>query len=403
MSAGDALRILLGTGDRAVEARLTDGLPAAGVVVARRALDAATLLELLAAGRASSDIDAVVVSAGLHGLDEAALAALGERGTPVLLLVDGDAQAARFGDGEPVLLSSSPAASVAEAVRRLAAAPSPFPTASGGVNADDRPAADGDPEARGTVVGVTSGKAAPGKTTVAICLAAALGRSGLRVALVDADRRGGNLAPSLNLDPRRGLVGIAATTGSLDGRIEAELQPGPSCSVLTGVERPERAGVLTADLIAATVARLRTRFDRVVVDLGAPADAAVVALADEVVLVTGTDTVSAWNARVTLEAVPEQDRWRRWSLLVNRRDRHTAYDAHDAAHALGIPAIGTVREDRRAAAHAIEARRPLLDAGGRVARDLLRAAEALETRIAAGAAAPQPGAAARSLMLAEAT
>jgi len=379
MTETRALRILLGTGDRALEARLADGLPAAGIAVAGRALDAATLLDRLAPDRAR-DVDALVVSAGLHGLREAVMTALRERGTPVLLLVDGDAEAARFGDRVPALLSSSSAGAVAEAVRRLVAAPVEASMPAGG----EAPHSGERAEMRGAVIAVTSGKAAPGKTAVAISLAAALGRRGLSVALVDADRRGGNVAPSLDLDPRRGLVGIAVTAGSLDERIDAELQPGPSCSVLTGLERPELTREVTADLLVATVVLLRARFGRVVVDLGAPPDPALVALADEVVLVTGADTVSAWNTRVALRAMGEGGQ-RRWSLLVNRRDRHTEYDAERFTRAFGIPVIGTVREDRRAAATAIESRRPLLDAGGRVARDLLRAAAELEARLAAHA------------------
>ena len=68
---------------------------------------------------------------------------------------------------------------------------------------------EGGAEEAGNVIAVVSGKGAPGKTTVAIGLAAALGERGRRVVLVDADLRGGNVGAYLDLDPRRGLFGLA--------------------------------------------------------------------------------------------------------------------------------------------------------------------------------------------------
>ena len=63
-------------------------------------------------------------------------------------------------------------------------------------------------EDAGNVIAVLSGKGAPGVTTIAIGLAAALGERRRRSVLVDADLRGGNVAAYLDLDPRRGLLAL---------------------------------------------------------------------------------------------------------------------------------------------------------------------------------------------------
>ncbi len=382
-----ALRVLIATGDRDLELRLVDGLPGEGIAVAARALDAATLLERVAPG--SPAVDAVLAASSLHGLGESTLLALHDRRVPVLLLAADDREASRYDELAPALLASTPLPAIAAALRRTrdgASLPEPQETLTPPAGArvpdewnESAPA--------GRVIAVTSGKGAPGKTTLAIAIAAALGDAGCSVALVDADLRGGNVAPYLGLDPRRGLVGLAVAGGPLDARLAMELQEGPGCAVLAGVERPELAAALTSELITGAVARLRARYDRVVVDLGWPPEASVLRAADHALLVTAPDLVSLWNARLALRSLGE-DGARRWGLAINRREGREHYDGDEIERALGLPVLGTVREDRPAARRAIDRQVPLTAAGGRAAADLralVRVLEEVET--------PQPAAA----------
>jgi MinD-like ATPase involved in chromosome partitioning or flagellar assembly len=376
------IRVLLGAGDRDLERRLTRELSAAGIAIAARALDGPSLLERAA----EPGIDVVLASADLHRLTDATLLALRERRRPVVLLAADAADTERLSTLARVLPASSSGAIVADAVRQ-AESRGAYSTTLDGV---DLPASIARPnERRGRVIAVTSGKGAPGKTTIAIALAALLAVDGSSVVLVDADLRGGNVAPYLDLDPRRGLVGF----GAAGGRLTDELQDGPGFAVLAGIERPELTRGLREDTLSGLVAALRERIDAVVVDLGAPAEPAVLRGADELLLVTGADLVSVWNARVALRAIRDGAGGASLFAIVNRREGREHYDRDEVERALGVPVLGVVREDRKAARRAIEKQIPLSSAGGRAARDLRALAAALastQDQMAQSSEAVQP-------------
>jgi MinD-like ATPase involved in chromosome partitioning or flagellar assembly len=86
---------------------------------------------------------------------------------------------------------------------------------------------------------------APGRTTVAVGLAAELATAGCEVLLIDADAYGASVAQHLGvLDESSGLLAAvrAANAGSLDASRLASLarQVSPSLRVLTGLPRPDR-------------------------------------------------------------------------------------------------------------------------------------------------------------------
>lgn len=112
-----------------------------------------------------------------------------------------------------------------------------------GDEAAEGPAADA-PD-RGVVVAVWGPTGAPGRTTVAVNLAAELASRGLEVLLVDADTYGGCVAQSLGvLDEAPGVAAAcrAADHGTLDLRTLARLAPSVSrgLRVLTGLPKAER-------------------------------------------------------------------------------------------------------------------------------------------------------------------
>jgi MinD-like ATPase involved in chromosome partitioning or flagellar assembly len=214
---------------------------AAGLVVVKRCVDLVDLLATASAGAAS----AAVLSPALPGLDADSIAALRRHGLGLVLvaasdeLLDSDPERLRR-LGVEHLLASTDLATLADTVAEAVAPVRPVP---------DDPAASSDvapgtPDA-GRVVAVWGPNGAPGRTTVAVGIAAELARGGREVLLVDADDYGGAVAQHLGvLDEVSGLLAAAraANTGRLDvpGLAGAARQVCPRLRVLTGLPRPDR-------------------------------------------------------------------------------------------------------------------------------------------------------------------
>lgn len=254
------------------EARLVSGLErAAGVVVVRRCADLPDLLSAAATGLAR----AVLLSFDLRRLDRAALDRLVSAGVAVIGLTDPaegpDTSASPSAQrllllGVTHLLPADAAADevaalVAVAVREVegtaprartladpaAALPRPRPVP---VSGTDHPDADGSgtggahpPDGR--LLAVWGPVGAPGRTTVAVTLAAELAAAGHETLLADADTYGASVAQVLALlDESPGLAAAcrAAGTGQLDAMVLARLAPrvAPNLRVLTGVTRAAR-------------------------------------------------------------------------------------------------------------------------------------------------------------------
>ncbi|MCC6270960.1 MAG: regulator [Microbacteriaceae bacterium] len=129
---------------------------------------------------------------------------------------------------------------------------------------------------RGGVIAVWGPAGAPGRTTLAITIAAELAAEGYSVVLADADTHSGAVAPSLGLlDEAPGFAAACrlASTESLDTteleRISDRYSsPHGSFWVLTGIGRAHRWPELSGDRVAATLAACRAWVDFTVVDTG---------------------------------------------------------------------------------------------------------------------------------------
>ncbi|WP_167051035.1 ParA family protein [Salinibacterium sp. ZJ77] len=169
----------------------------------------------------------------------------------------------------------------------------------------------------GRVIAVWGPHGAPGRTSVAISLAAELASAGLGVVLADADTHAASIAPALGmLDEAPGfaaacrLAGIGGLDAAQFDRLAQPHRAGASViRVLTGIGRAARwpelggervAGVLTAarrmcDALVVDVAASLEDDDEVVSDLAAPrrnaATLEVLRSADVVVAVAAADPV----------------------------------------------------------------------------------------------------------------
>jgi len=370
-ASGRPPHVLLAIGSPERERQLLTALSDGGCTIAGRSLDGPSVVQRAVAG----DADVVLASAGLHRLTAASLIAVREAGVPTVLLAGaGEAEAYErlayllpAASDEAVII-----AALQEAIRRGAVANDP--------HADDPSTLDAVAHANegsGEVIALVSGKGAPGTTTLAIGLAAALGTKGRSVLLIDADLRGGAVGPYLDLDPRRGLSGLTVAPTDRPERLLDELQDGPGFFILAGVERPETKDRLLPERISDTVSALQERFDVIIIDVGetlsgvtSAVGAAFLRSAERVLLVTTADLFGLWNARASLRFVTESlgAPPEAVSAVVNRLNRRDQYGAQEVERALGICVVASIPEDPRAARRARAHQVPITAAGGKAAR-----------------------------------
>ncbi|WP_394551282.1 CpaE family protein [Agromyces sp. MMS24-JH15] len=209
--------------------------------------------------------EVVLVGAGRGSLSAELLQACDERGIRLVALAHDDRERAHAaGLGLHEVLDAD--AAWAE-VDRLVSGAVATPTRVG----DPPP-----PAGRARVIAVWGPAGAPGRTLLAINLAAELAASGHRVALVDADPYGGAIAPSLGLlDEAPGfasacrLAGAGALDrGELDRIAQRATAPRAAFSVFTGLIGPSRWPELADERVTAALDAIAATVEYVVVDTG---------------------------------------------------------------------------------------------------------------------------------------
>jgi Mrp family chromosome partitioning ATPase len=382
--------LAVGLGDAERERRLLPALGEGGdFAVAARCLSGDELLACVHADR----VDAALVAADLHRLAEETLAELARAGVPLVLLVAG----ADDGRWEGFAGQLLPPDAAPDAVRRalLAAVRGERPRPAPRPGAEDAPTSPAPPEPeepdRPGVL-VVAGGGSPGRTTVAVNLAFALGAVAPTV-LVDADLAGPSVAVHLDLDWTRNLYMLAhagpAARREWDRAIAQETQPlgkrSPLGVALCGVPKPEMRTAVSAGFVERLVAELRRRYRYVVLDVGpdllgveAAPHRAALALGQHVLLAAAADLVGLWHARTTMGLLQNHVRVapERVALVVTGHDRRHHQGRGEIEWALRVPAVAVIPHDHGAAQRALAAQRPLvLDRRSRAGRALLGLAE----------------------------
>ncbi|QIK74137.1 AAA family ATPase [Nocardioides piscis] len=212
---------------------------AGGIVVLKRCVDVDDLLATATSGQT----DVAVVGLDAPGLDPAALAHLRRHAVRPVAVCAGDAADPRVVGraqrlGISTLVPDADLASLAEVVSTVEA------VADTRVRGDAEPAPPATAETRGRVLAVWGPGGAPGRTTVAVSVAAELARRNTDCVLVDADPYGGGIAQQLGiLDEVSGLLSAVrlAGAGQLGERFASTTRAiGERLSVVTGLPRADR-------------------------------------------------------------------------------------------------------------------------------------------------------------------
>ena len=238
--AAARVAVLVAAAGAGWEAEVLDRLERGGpaVTLGKRCVDLTDLLASATTGLAT----AAVVAPDLPGLDADSVATLQRAGVGVLVV--GTAEELRDAEPERLrrlgvsrVLPATDLDDLADAV--LAAGDDVRPVA-------DEPVATAEPASpHGRLVAVWGPAGAPGRTTVAVGVAAELARAGYATFLLDVDPYGGTAAQHLGvLDEVSGLLAAARSANS--GLLDVERlggyarQVGDGLRVLTGLPRADR-------------------------------------------------------------------------------------------------------------------------------------------------------------------
>lgn len=302
-----------------------------GVVVVRRCVDVADVLAVGASGLAR----ALLVSADLPGLDRLAIDQLRAYGIGVVVVIDPAAPASLqdwvldLGLTEAISADAEPAA-IAATLRSVMLT---VPTGGAGQGSDAssahrfpappplaRQAPVTDETARhGRVIAVWGPTGAPGRSTIALNLAAEISALAIPSLLIDADVYGGAIAPMLGLlDEAPGMAAACRITasGPIDPSTLARtaLAIGPQLRVLTGISRVDRWPELRPTSIGPILSAARGLVPMTIVDCGfsieqdeelsydtvAPrrngATIEILKAADEIMVISGADPIAVARA-----------------------------------------------------------------------------------------------------------
>ncbi|MFN8472160.1 MAG: AAA family ATPase [Anaerolineae bacterium] len=384
-SKGQArLRVAVGLGDPEREERLLPMLRRIKEISAvERCLAADELLEYARSGQ----VDVLLAAFDLHRLTDTILAEIGRTRVPLVFL-------GPHPDEDPTLVLPGPVLplSVDPAALRDALLAATQGEKSGGASAEqpaaEMPRANRAPANALSVIAVASGHGSPGRTTVAVNLAAALGAVEPTV-VVDADTSGPSLAAHLDADPTRNMYMLAhaepETSREWDYALQQETQPlasrSPQARVLCGIPKAEMRARVSSGFFERLLAELRQRYRYIILDIGADLASpdvllhrAALTAAQQVLLVVSADMVGLWHGRAALAAikdglgVPQE----RVAVVINRHDRRHHYTQAEIEWVLKTPTAAVIPYDYHAAQRALADQQPLvLDRGGRARRVLL--------------------------------
>jgi len=220
----------------------------------------------------------------------------------------------------------------------------------------------------GLVIAVMGAKGGVGGTLVTCQLAAHLQKMGRRTAALDLNFPLGDVALHFDLTPTYTLADIVDASDEIDGTLVADLLDKHTKSgveVLAAPSRVEDAERVDESHVDAVLQQLRTRFDRIVVDVSrswGPTSVRALEQADLIILVALQDVPSLNHARahrdllVRLGTKPRMIR-----TVINRNAKDAAVSDEDLARFLGATPDFYIPNDYRTSILSVNEGRPISD------------------------------------------
>jgi MinD superfamily P-loop ATPase len=389
------LRVALGLGDQELEQRLRPALEAASDLrIIAQCLAADQLLELVQ----SQQVDVLVVAWTLHRLSGTLIDQLERPGVTLVMLVADPLEQRWLARRGPVLPVDSEPDTVHQAILASRPGGRSLPPSVASREPVPLKPADRPRPMSGGVIAVTGGAGSPGRTSLSLNLATALG-SVVPTALVELDLCAPAVAAYVEADPSRNICTLAHAVRddprAWGSALSEELQPlgssAPNAVVLCGPPKREMRTSVAPPLVERLLDELAQRYHWVIVDVGpewlgietvAASHRTALARAAHVVLASAADFVGLWHARTALdqlERLIDLDR-SRVNLVINRHDPRFHHSRHEVEWHLGAPVVALIPFDQPAFQQAISEQRPVvLDPTSRAGRALITFAEGLHT------------------------
>jgi MinD-like ATPase involved in chromosome partitioning or flagellar assembly len=367
----------------------------------RPALDAAPGLEVSAhclaadqvlAAVEARQVEAVVLAWGLHRLSEDVLLQLERGRLPVVLLVP-DTDAPRWqAQSASVLPMHVEPGTLCDTIRAAVRGERFRPTPSSGARPVEPTAP---PEETDLQVIVVAGAAgSPGRTTVAINLATALGAVAPTV-LIDADFASPAVAAYVNADPSRNICTLAHAVRegpqvwrrAIDEELQLLHPRSRGARVLCGMPKREMRSSVSPAALERIIAELAHQYRYVIVDIGSELlgleavptlHRAALLAAHHVLIVTMPDLVGLWHARTTLSQLGglRDLGGTQHSMVINRHDSRHHHTREEIEWHLATPTSVVVPYDYAALRRSAADQFPVVvDASSRAGGAMLALAE----------------------------
>lgn len=248
-----------------------------------------------------------------------------------------------------------------------------------------------DPPANRIMV-VFSSKGGVGKTTLSCNLAVCLAQeTGKKVALVDLNLQGGDVAVMLNLSPKGTIAELVQEEDRLEySLVNTYLAPHMSgLKVLSAPLRPEQAEVVTASHVEEILTLLKSNYDYVIVDtspLFNDLNLSTLEMADTILLTFTRDLPSIKHVKTDLEVLETLNQSEKVKLVLNQSTQDYGIKLSDLEKSLNTSPAAILPYDEKTVLSSINKGHPfvLTQANSRIAQSIKHLAREFELS-AAGA------------------
>lgn len=199
----------------------------------------------------------------------------------------------------------------------------------------------------GRVLTVYGTKGGVGKTTLAVNLAVALTKSGLRVAVLDLDLQFGDVGIFFDVQPKRTIYewvkeGQDQSAGEIDRYM---IHHSSGVEILPAPLRPEFAEVIGGEHVGLVIGQLKRAYDYVIVDTPPSlVEASLVALenSQDILIVTAMDLPTLKNSKLGIETLESLGLKDRMKVVLNRDTKVEGIRLDMVENIIGMPVFARI-------------------------------------------------------------